>query len=287
MSLESFIEFLEPVSNWKDLLDLLMVTTVLYYLLLLIRGTRAVQVILGILVLVLIYTSARAFGLPALETTLENFFIILPVAIIVLFQHEIRRALASFGRTPFWGFAAREEVGDLFNDVVLAASTLSERKIGALIVFERREGLRNYIENGIQMDAIVSMDLLISVFHPDTPTHDGAVIIQGDRMAAASCFLPLTRGSELSSELGTRHRAALGISEETDALALVVSEETGAISVVVGGDMERRLSTGTLRTLLYKYLLSDSADDDPQRVLVRKRRSKDDGTAAAAEAGAP
>lgn len=247
-------QLIQPLSGWSDILDVLLVTLVLYNLLLLIRGTRAVQVLLGILFLVVFYYAARTLDLPALERTLENFFLILPVAMIVLFQHEIRRALARFGRTPLLGFSNQQRVASTFNALSIAASTLAVRRIGALIVIERSEGLRNYVENGIVLDAEVSLDLLISLFHPETPTHDGAVIIQGDRIAAATCFLPLTRDTRLSKEFGTRHRAAIGISEETDALALVVSEETGSISVALGGDMIRGLDSNDLRNLLYQTL---------------------------------
>ena len=144
-----------------------------------------------------------------------------------------------------------------FDDIAAAAAALARAKVGALIVLERSQGLRNYVENGILIDAIVSIDLLISLFSPDTPTHDGAVIIQGDRLAAATCFLPLTRNSRLSKEYGTRHRAALGISEETDALAVVVSEETGRISVALDGEMVSDLSPGKLRNFLYHHLLPE------------------------------
>ncbi|MEM6797089.1 MAG: diadenylate cyclase CdaA [Acidobacteriota bacterium] len=257
-SREALVRLLQPLGTWQDLLDVLLVTLVLYNTLLLIRGTRAARVVLGILVVVLFYTSAHTFKLPALETTLEKFFDILPVAILVLFQHEIRGALASFGRTPGWNFGrSGHDVQELYNDVVVAALSLSDQKTGALIVFERREGLRNFIENGIQVDALVSLDLLVTLFHPATPTHDGAVIIQGDRIAATTCFLPLTRSAGLSTEMGTRHRAAIGITEETDAVALVVSEETGDISLAVDGEIDRRLSAGTLRTLLFKTLVAD------------------------------
>lgn len=251
----SYLEqFIEPLSGWTDVLDVLLVTLVLYNLLLLIRGTRAVQILLGILLLVVFYYTARAFDLPALKTTLETFFAILPVAMIVLFQDEIRSALARFGRTPMLGFSSQQEVESAFNAIAIAASTLAERRVGALIVLERSEGLRNYIENGIRLDATISVDLLISLFTPDTPTHDGAVIIQGDRLAAATCFLPLTRSSRLSTEFGTRHRAGLGISEETDALAIIVSEETGRISAALGGDMIRGLDSNDLVNLLYRSL---------------------------------
>ncbi|MEO1088855.1 MAG: diadenylate cyclase CdaA [Acidobacteriota bacterium] len=255
---DAISRFIEPFTTWPDVLDVLLVMIVLYNLLLLIRGTRAAQVVLGLVVVVMAYLGARTFRLPALETTLEKFLDILPLAILVLFQHEIRRALASFGRTPAWRFGREgQDMRELYNDVAVAASTLSDRKVGALIAFERREGLRNYIENGIKMDAVVSLDLLISLFHPETPTHDGAVVIQGNRIAAATCFLPLTRNPELSTELGTRHRAAIGVTEETDAVALIVSEETGGISLAVDGTMHRHLSSSSLKTLLFKYLVAD------------------------------
>lgn len=255
--LERIEQALLPFSTWPDVLDVLLVAVVVYNLLLLIRGTRAVQILLGILVLVLFYWVAGSLGLQALETTLQNFFLFLPVAIIVLFQQEIRRALASFGRTPLWSFAGHQKVVPAFNDVVLATTSLSERKIGALIVLERSEGLRNYVENGIAIDAVVSLDLLVSLFIPETPTHDGAVIIQGDRIAAATCFLPLTQNPELSMDLGTRHRAALGITEETDAVAVVVSEETGSVSLASQGEMSRDLEPRELRNLLYQHLVTN------------------------------
>ncbi len=243
--------------GWRDVVDVLIVAIVIYNLLLLIRGTRAVQALLGILFLGAFYYLARFAGLVTLETILEKFLIVLPFAILVLFQHEIRRALSSFGRNPFWRLAAHEEGAAAFNEIVLAATTLAGRKIGALVVIERLEGLREYIENGVRLNAEVSFDLLISIFTPDTPLHDGAVIIQGDRIAAAACFLPLTLNPELSKEFGTRHRAALGISEETDAVAVVVSEETGVISVAFEGQMIRDLDAKTLRNTLYKYLITD------------------------------
>jgi len=254
----TFDQLLVHFPSWRDIVDVLLVALVVYNLLLLIRGTRAVQVLLGLVSLVAIYYFAGYLGLLALEATIEKFFSLLPFAIIVLFQHEIRRALARFGRTPLLGFhQQRHEVASTFDDIVLAASTLSDRKIGALIVIERIEGLRNFIENGIALDSKVSLDLLINLFTPGTPTHDGAVIIQGDRIAAASCFLPLTRNSALSTELGTRHRAALGISEETDALAVVVSEESGSISLTVDGELHRPLASRDLRNLLFRYLLTN------------------------------
>jgi diadenylate cyclase len=257
----TLLRFLE-ILTWRDAVDILAVALIIYNLLLLIRGTRAVQMLLGLFFLGLVYYGAILAELPTLQKILENLLIVLPFAVIVLFQQEIRRALVSFGRNPLWGLAKQQKVVASFSEIVLAATTLSTRRTGALIVIERLHGLRNYIENGILLDAVVSYDLLINIFQPDTPLHDGAVIIQDDRIAAASCFLPLTPNPELSKEFGTRHRAALGLSEETDAVAVVVSEETGTISVAVDGEMIRDLDSHGLRNALYKYLLTD---DHPQR----------------------
>ncbi len=255
--LQSLQSLAEPFSSWRDVVDVLLVTLVFYNVLLLIRGTREVQILIGILILVVLFYTAQALELRALETTLQNFFIVLPVALIVLFQQEIRRALATFGSTPLLGWADKREVASTFNEITLAATTLAERRIGALIVIERLEGLRNYIENGILLDAVVSLDLLINLFTLGTPTHDGAVIIRADRIAAAACYLPLTQKPELSKDLGTRHRAAIGISEETDALVVVVSEETGTISVTFKGEIIRPLESKDLRNLLYKHLVTE------------------------------
>jgi diadenylate cyclase len=250
--------------TWRDAIDILAVTIVIYNLLLLIRGTRAVQMLLGIVFVGLVYYVARILELPTLQTLLESLLIVLPFAIIVLFQGEMRRALANFGRNPLWGLTKQQKVVSGFNDIVLAATTLSSRRIGALIVIERLQGLRNYVENGIVLDAVLSYDLLINVFSPDTPLHDGAVIVQDDRIAAAACFLPLTPNPELSKEFGTRHRAALGITEETDAVAVVVSEETGIISVAFDGGLTPDLNSKSLRNTLYKYLITDLYPQGPQ-----------------------
>jgi diadenylate cyclase len=243
--------------TWRDAVDILAVSLVIYNLLLLIRGTRAVQVLLGIVFVGLVYYVARLADLMTLQTILESLLIALPFAIIVLFQQEVRRALANFGRNPLWGLAKQEQVAAGFGDIVLAATTLSARRIGGLIVIERLQGLRTYIENGVALDAVLSFDLLINVFTPDTPLHDGAVIVQDDRIAAAACFLPLTANPSLSKELGTRHRAALGITEETDAVTVVISEETGTISLACDGEMVRELDGKSLRNALYKYLITE------------------------------
>jgi diadenylate cyclase len=252
----TFARFLELLTV-RDAIDILAVAFIIYNLLLLIRGTRAVQMLLGLVFVGVVYYLAQFLELPTLQTILENLLIVLPFAIIILFQQEIRRALANFGRNPLWGLTKQQKSVSAFGDIVLAATTLSSRRIGALIVIERLQGLRNYVENGIALDAVLSYDLLINVFTPDTPLHDGAVIVQEDRMAAAACFLPLTPNPELSKEFGTRHRAALGITEETDAVAVVVSEETGIISLAFDGDIVRDLDGKSLRNMLYKYLITD------------------------------
>lgn len=252
----NFSELIQMVT-WRDVVDIALVALVIYNLLLLIRGTRAVQMLLGIIFIVLAYYFSGAAKLLTLQELLANFLLVLPVAIIVLFQQEIRHALASFGRNPLWGLGTQRKIESMINEVVLAATTLADRTVGALIVIQRLEGLRNYIENGVAIDAQVSYDLLINLFAPETPLHDGAVIVQQDRIAAAACFLPLTLNPELSKTSGSRHRAALGISEEADALSVVVSEETGAISVAINGELIRGLDSKTLRNTLYKYLITD------------------------------
>ncbi|MEE9563277.1 MAG: diadenylate cyclase CdaA [Thermoanaerobaculia bacterium] len=261
MNVTEWIQFI----SWRDVLDVALVAVVIYNLLLLIRGTRAVQMLLGLLFIGAAYYLAGAANLLTLQQLLGSFLFVLPFAIIVLFQQEIRRALASFGRNPLWGLGTHQKIEATIHETVLAAAAMAERRTGALIVIQRLEGLRNFIENGIIIDALVSYDLLINIFNPETPLHDGAVIIQEDRIAAAACFLPLTLKPELSKEFGTRHRAALGISEEVDALAVVVSEETGTISLAIDGRMIRDLDGKSLRNTLYQYLITDlSAQPEKQ-----------------------
>ena len=243
--------------TWTDLVDIAVVTVLLYNFLLLIRGTRAVQMLMGLLLVLGVQQAARFFRLRTLEAIISNFFLFLPFAIIVLFQDQIRRALANMGRNPLFARSTSPQIESLLNEVVRAAGALSARKVGALMVFERQEGLRNFVENGIKLDAALSSELLVNLFTPDTPLHDGAVIVQGNRLLAAACFLPLATQAQLSSDLGSRHRAALGISEETDAVALVVSEETGDISLADGGRLERGIEPGSLRLALHRHLVTD------------------------------
>ncbi|MGH9364698.1 MAG: diadenylate cyclase CdaA [Thermoanaerobaculia bacterium] len=240
--------------TWRDAVDILVVAVIVYSVLRLIRGTRAVQMVLGILTVFLVYEIAVFLKLVAVRTVLQALLFYLPLAIIVLFAQELRRALAAFGHTPFFarfsGYRAEETIAN----VVLAVTSLSARRTGALIVLERREGLKNYVENGVPLDAAVSYDLLVTLFSPGTPLHDGAVILSGGRVAAAACVLPISLKEGLSTRFGTRHRAAIGITEEADALAVVVSEERGTISVAQDGQLIEDLDGKALRELLLREL---------------------------------
>jgi uncharacterized protein (TIGR00159 family) len=241
---------------WRDGLDILLVAVVVYHLLRLIRGTRAVQMLIGIVFVALAFWLARLAGLDTLATLLERFLLVLPFAILVLFQQEIRRVLANFGSNPFLHRASRQRNETVADVLHHATASLAARRIGALIVIERLEGLRDYSEGGIRLDAEPSADLLVTLFSPGTPLHDGAVLLAEGRVAAAGCLMPLSTRHDLGTELGTRHRAALGISEETDALAVVVSEETGALSLAHDGQLEQELTPTALRTRLVALLES-------------------------------
>jgi diadenylate cyclase len=240
--------------SWLDLIDILIVAFLIYQLLQFIRGTHAVQMALGALVLVLLYWLSQLLHLETVNWLLRTFMPYLVFGIIVVFQTEIRKVLAQLGKTPLPGVFGSPRTEEVIDEVVLAATTLAAQRTGAIVVIERDMGLRSYIETGIALDAYVTYDLLISIFNPGTPLHDGAVIIQGNRLAAAACFLPLTVNPQLSRELGSRHRAAIGVTEDTDALAVVVSEETGVISLVVGGRIRRGLEAASLKAALLEAL---------------------------------
>jgi uncharacterized protein (TIGR00159 family) len=240
--------------RWWDVVDILIVAFLVYELLQFLRGTHAVQIALGGLVLVVLYWASILFNLQTVNWLLRTFLPFLVFGIIVIFQAEIRKGLAHLGKAPFLGGAARRRQEEIVDEVVLAATSLAGQRTGAIVVLEREMGLRSYIETGITLDALVTYDLLVSIFHPATPLHDGAVILQGNRVAAAACFLPLTVNPELSRALGSRHRAAIGLSEDTDAVAIVVSEETGTISVVEGGVIHRGLDGPALKGALLRSL---------------------------------
>jgi diadenylate cyclase len=252
---ESLANFLATTSvRWWDVVDILIVAFIVYELLQFIRGTHAVQIALGGLVLVVLYWASVLFNLQTVNWLLRTFLPFLVFGIIVVFQAEIRKGLAHLGRAPFLGGAARRRLEEIVDEIVLAVTSLASEQTGAIIVLEREMGLRSYIETGIALDAVVTYDLLVSIFHPATPLHDGAVVIQGNRVAAAACFLPLTVNPELSRTLGSRHRAAIGLSEDTDAVAIVVSEESGTVSVVEGGRIRRGLDGQALRHDLHRSL---------------------------------
>jgi diadenylate cyclase len=237
--------------GWWDVVDILVVAVAIYELLKLIRGTRAVQMALGAGFFVALYYLSRWAHLETVNWLIRNIVGYVVFGIIVLFQADIRRALAHIGRARFFRrFAKPDGAEELIEELVVASTVLAGQRIGAIIAVERDIGLRNYIEGGIPLDATVTYDLLLSIFRPGTPLHDGAVIIQGDRIAAAACFLPLTVNPRLSKDLGTRHRAAIGMTEETDAVAIVVSEESGIISLTLDGQIERGFDADQLRSRL-------------------------------------
>src|SRR5512144_3441315 len=232
-----------PPIGWWDLVDIVVVSVLIYEVLKLIQGTRAVQMAMGGGVLVALFYGSRWSRLETTNWLIRNMFGYIVFAVIVLFQSDIRRALAHLGRAPFFRYFARvESAEESIEELAVAASMLSSQRIGAIIAIERQIGLRNYIEGGIPLDALLTYDLLLSIFQPSSPLHDGAVILQDDRVAAAACFLPLTVNPKLAKELGSRHRAAIGLTEENDSVAIVVSEETGSVSVIADGQIERGLS---------------------------------------------
>lgn len=237
---------------WIDAVDILVVAFVIYQLLKRLRGTHAVQVAGGGAVLVLLFWISQWLDLQALNWLIRTFLPYAVFGILVIFQPEIRKILAHIGKRPLGNLFGSARAEEILDEIVLATTTLSSRRVGAILVLEREMGLKSYIETGIALDAQITYDLLINVFTPGTPLHDGAVVVQGNRLAAAACFLPLTVNPELSRTLGSRHRAAIGITEDTDAVAVVVSEETGTISVVVEGRIRRGLDGRALRQVLYE-----------------------------------
>jgi len=243
-----------PLPQIRDLIDICVISFIIYHALLLVRGTRGWQVTLGLTSLISFYYLTRFFELRTVEWLFGNVFPSFIIALIIIFQAEIRRGLAQIGRGGFFAFLTWRKRPAQFDEIVLAATTLSTQRVGGLIVLEREIGLKNYIESGIKLDAFLTYDLLLTIFNPRSPLHDGAVIIQGNRIATAACFLPLTLDPYLSKELGTRHRAAIGITEETDALVVVISEETGNISAVVGGEITRNLDGPRLLRVLQKTI---------------------------------
>ena len=245
-----------PPIGWWDLLDIAVVSLLIYEFLKLIKGTRAVQMAVGSLLIIVLFYVSQLAPLQTLNWLVRNALVYVAFAAIVIFQSDIRRALAHFGQAPFFRYFNRQEAAsETIEEVVVAATMLSQQRTGAIFAIEREIGLRNYIESGIPVDATLTYDLLVTIFKPGSPLHDGAVILQEGRIAAAACFLPLTVNPRLSRDLGTRHRAAIGLTEESDAAAVVVSEETGQISLALDGEIERGLGPDELRDRLRDLVL--------------------------------
>ncbi len=240
-----------------DIVDILIIAFLVYRILLLIRRTRAIQTLTGLVILIgLFYFSAR-LNLYATHWVLDKFLSSFIVLVIIIFQHDIRKGLAKFGRLSFFRSQAGHIGGQVIDEIVKATTALANRRIGALIVIERDNSLSEFIEGGTEIDAAVVRELLISIFLPNSPIHDGAVVVQGNRLVAAGCLLPLSVNPDLSKVLGTRHRAAVGLTEETDAVAIVISEEQGSITLVYEGKIARDLDGPTLRKVLHQLLIEE------------------------------
>jgi len=253
------LPFQLPTISFINILDMLVVAALIYKLFLWIKGTRAVQLLKGLVVLVVATTISDWLGLYTINWILTNIRTMVIVAIPVVFQPELRRALERLGRGKFFArplvFLGEEDAARVINEIVRAVSVMAKNKMGALIVLERETGISEFVETGVRLDSLVSGEFLINIFIPNSPLHDGAVIIRGDRVAAAGCFLPLTENPNLAKELGTRHRAAIGITEISDSIALVVSEETGSISMAHEGRLTRYLDEKGLKEVLTDRLI--------------------------------
>lgn len=249
------------LSFWRPLIEVLFIWILIYYLIRFFQGTRAMQVLMGLIILAIIFNIAKIFQLHIINWVLTKLFAVGVVAILIIFQPELRRALARIGQQTIFGTLLKK--GGVVDEVAQACEHLAHHKIGALIAIERETGLKQYIENGVLLDARVSSELLITLFFPNNPTHDGGVVIQGGRVASSGCLFPLSQNTDLSKSLGTRHRAAIGLTEESDAVCVIVSEETGAISVAVYGELRRGLSPEELR----KVLTDIFKEDEPKKTL--------------------
>lgn len=246
---EQFAANLPPLTV-AAALDILIFAVLIYQAGMIVRGRRAAHVLAGVGIVLVAYSLAVFLGLELLHTVMDRLLPYSAFMLIVLFQSEIRRFLARIGRHHWFGFTSRLENREAAQDILIAVQQMAPLKTGALIVVERDIGLRTFIESGVPMDAELTVQLLVAIFQPRNPLHDGAVIIQGNRIVAASCFLPITTNPELSRHLGTRHRAAIGITEESDCISIVVSEETGRVSVGRSGEMESDISMARLGEIL-------------------------------------
>ena len=254
--------------DFRAVIDILAVGFLIYQFVSIVRGRRAAQILTGLMVLLGVFLGATYAGLELLRAVLLALAPYTAFALIVMFQSEIRRMLARIGRSWWVGFGGRAERRESIDEILMAVEQMARVRTGALIVVERDIGLRTFIESGVNLDAMLSRDLLLAIFHPGAAMHDGAVIVQGDRIAAAACFLPLTTNPAVASTMGTRHRAAMGVTEESDCVAIVVSEELGKISVASHSEMERDVTIGRLEERLAGHLTRSPR-------MQRKRRSTD------------
>jgi diadenylate cyclase len=249
----NFTEIREALTHYRwfnDTVDIALVYYLFYRLLLIIKGTRAFQMLIGIGLIVLVLIASQAFEFYTLDWLIHSFWSQIVIAVVVVFQPEIRRTLAQVGEQRFFKSLSPVEESKFIEETVKASVSMANKRIGALVVLERETDLSTIVEMGTELDAKVSKELLVSIFLPYSPIHDGAGIIRNGRIIAAGCFLPLTLSSNLSKALGTRHRAAVGLTEESDAVVVVVSEETGEISVVMDGVIERNVDAPTLRKMI-------------------------------------
>lgn len=263
----------------KDIIDILIVSYIIYKVLNMVRGTRAIQLLKGILVLVFIWAISTFLDLYTLKWLMNQMFTFGVLAIFIIFQPELRRGLEQLGRGKFFGRVGEsdEEISKLIGEVIKAVNYLARRKIGALIVFERETGLNEYTESGIPMRSLVSSELLINIFIPNTPLHDGALIMRGNQIAAAACYLPLSENPFISKELGTRHRAAIGISEVADSVSVIVSEETGLISLAINGQIVRDIKEESLISKLHQELSVASSLKDKSSAFWKRKGDKNHG----------
>ncbi|PIS30414.1 TIGR00159 family protein [Candidatus Saganbacteria bacterium CG08_land_8_20_14_0_20_45_16] len=253
------------ILRWTDFIDIFIVSVLFYYILLWLQGTRAIPLIRGLIVVLLIYLLGRILGLYTINWLVDKFVAVIAVMLVVLFQPELRRTLERFGRGKLLGtlgFAPLPHGSFYVRNVVRAVEQLAEAKVGALIILEKMTGLSEYLESGVRLDAMLSSELLIAIFDTKSPLHDGAVVVQGDRILAASCLLPLSESRLLDKRLGTRHRAAVGISELSDALVIVISEKTGIISLAENGYLTRYLTKDQLEEKLFSLYKVEKVKTD-------------------------
>lgn len=258
------VELLKQI-RWQDILDIVFVAIILYRLLLIIKGTKAAQMVFGLVLLLVASLLSGYLELYTVNWILQSLWAQIVIVLIILFQPEIRRALAQMGEARFLrAFTSAEELKSL-DEIVKAAVALANRKMGALIVIERDTSLKDFVEMGTLLDAKVSREILLSIFHPTSPIHDGAVVIRGNRIVAAGCFLPIALSTEVSKALGTRHRAGIGLTEETDGIAIIVSEETGSISMATAGKLETAIDMESLRNRLTEIFTTTARRRVPKK----------------------